>query len=136
MTRVSVEREIAAPAEATWKRVADFGDVSWIPPVSEVEVEGSGVGMKRIINGSIHERLESLDEATMTLVYSIPEGLPFPVRDYRATIEVRVKDAGTSQLAWRFEAEPDGISEEETEQTLNASGEALVGWLADSLEQR
>ena len=99
-------RELDVPADALWKLVAAFGDTSWMPAGAQVTLHGSGPGMERRIAAGqgkvIRERLEFADAASRTLVYTIPENVPFPVKDYRATMRVRAKGDG-SELDWSVE---------------------------------
>ena len=45
--KVRVTNELATSAEALWKILGDFTELSWIPPVPRCEIEGEGVGMVR-----------------------------------------------------------------------------------------
>jgi hypothetical protein len=76
MAHVTVKQKMGHPAEKVWALVADFGDISWMPAGTPAEIEGEGPGMARIIGGAIREQLESIDPASRTLVYTIPEGIP------------------------------------------------------------
>lgn len=87
MATFEVVGELAVPVEKLWTLVRDFGNVAWIPN-SDVKVVGSGPGMTRIINGAIHEKLESIDDARRTLAYNIPKGLPLPVKNDHGTMKV------------------------------------------------
>ena len=134
MGQAQVKETIAAPAEKVWAVIADFGDTSWMPGGGgNVELVGSGPGMARIINAGdqkIHEVLESADDASQTLVYTIPEGVPFPVTDYRSTIQV-TGDASSSELAWGCTFEPDGVDEAQVTTMIEGMYSTMVGWVRD-----
>ena len=40
MVKVSIEREFEVRAEKLWAILANFGDISWIPGIEKVELEG------------------------------------------------------------------------------------------------
>lgn len=114
MAKLDVSRTLDATPEALWACVRAFGDLRWAGNV-QVEIRGEGVGQVRIVDrpyGQVHERLTSLDDAARTLTYTVPVGLPFPVRDYEARMTVS-EDGGRGRLSWSCRFEPDGASEEE-----------------------
>ena len=131
--QVEVSEELAVPAERLWALFEDFGDVSWAAGAKAQVVGGPGPGMVRIIGGSIHERLEAVDPAERRLEYSISEGLPLPVRDYRACVRVEAVDAATSRLRWSCSAEPDGVDEDQARQQVAAMYRTMIGWVAKHL---
>ena len=135
MTTVSITADFEVGAERLWQVVADFGNVSWIPGMTDVAVEGPGPGMTRFLpagDGPIHERLEAIDDAARRLEYSIPENIPFAVTDYRATMQVSDSEAG-SRLVWSCECTPDGISEDEARATIEGLYQMMAGWIRDHL---
>src|SRR5262245_30783295 len=121
MATARVTRTLDVPAATLWKLVSSFGDTSWMPGGAQVTLHGSGPGMERRIQAGpgkvIRERLESVDERGRTLVYTIPENVPFPVKDYRASMRVREQGAG-SELDWSVSFEPVGASEAEAAQAI------------------
>ena len=136
MAKIQVKQELAAPADALWKLVADFGNVPWIPGGENVKLEGKGPGMLRIFtgpNGEIRERLESVDAGKRTLVYTIPQGVPFPVKDYRATMAVTDAGRGKSSLTWTCECQPAGATEAEVKQAIEGMYGLMIGWIRDHL---
>jgi len=136
MGKATVKESIAAPADELWKLVADFGNTSWMPGGGgSVEVEGSGPGMARIISAGdrkIREVLESCDGAARTLVYTIPEGVPFPVENYRSTMIVTGDDTA-SELEWSCTFEPAGITEAEAQAMIEGMYGTMVGWVRESV---
>ena len=134
MASAGVKQPIPAPADRLWALIADFGDTSWMPGGGgDVTLEGEGPGMARIIRAGdqqIREELVSVDPATRTLVYTIPEGVPFPVDGYRSTVVVTGDDSG-SELEWRCEFEPAGVSEDEAVQMIQGMYGTMIGWVRD-----
>ncbi len=135
MINVSVTADFDAPSDRLWQLVADFGDVSWMPGMDAVRVEGNGPGMTRFLPAGeqeIHEHLESIDQDRRSLVYTIPRNIPFAVTGYRATMQVEDAAPG-SRLTWSCECSPDGISDEEARATLEGLYTMMIGWIRDHL---
>jgi hypothetical protein len=80
----------------------------------------------------IRERLESRDDARRALVYTIPEGVPFPVKDYRATMRVGEED-GASSLDWSCHFEPDGVPESQVGPQIEGLYRTMIGWIGERL---
>jgi hypothetical protein len=152
MATVALRGRIAVPAERLWARIADFGDVSWVPGIRHVELRGAGPGMLRVVAigdgppGS--ERLERIDPATRSLEYTVSGGQrdgtveralagsgppAFPVRGYRGRMQVL--DAGEiCEWCWSAEFEPDGVGEDEAISAIAQLGSLLFCWLKRDLE--
>jgi len=136
MARIQVKQELPVPADKLWNLVADFGNVPWIPGGENVRLEGKGPGMVRIFagpNGEIRERLESVDAAKKSLVYTIPQGVPFPVTGYRATMAVADAGKGRSTLTWTCECQPAGVTEAEASKAIEGMYGLMIGWIRDHL---
>ncbi len=132
MATARVVEELDVPVDRLWALVADFGRCDWIPG-AKVELEGQGVGMVRVIGGAIRERLDALDPAARTLRYSIEdEGIPFPVRGYRATMKVDAAEGG-ARLTWTCECEPKGVSDAEATAQIEGMYRTMIGWIGDTL---
>jgi len=135
MGKASVTQAMNTSADAVWAVVEDFGNTSWMPGGTQAKLEGAGPGMARVIQAGpdavIRERLESVDAATRTLVYTIPEGVPFPVTGYRSTMQVRETPEG-SDLTWSCEFEPDGATEAEAQGAIEQMYGVMVGWVRDA----
>jgi hypothetical protein len=130
MAHVTVKQKMGHPAEKVWALVADFGDISWMPAGTPAEIEGEGPGMARIIGGAIREQLESIDPASRTLVYTIPEGIPFPVTGYRSIMTVTAEGAD-SELSWSCSFEPDGVAEEQAAAMIEGMYGQMIGWVRE-----
>jgi hypothetical protein len=137
MARVVVKESLAFPAGEVWDLISDFGNVSWIQGLAKSEVRGKGPGMVRLMYAGdgppIHERLESLDAKSRTLRYSIPENIPFPVSDYRATMQLREAGPGRCELEWSCELTPQGIPEAQAVAMLEGMYKTMIGWLRTAL---
>jgi len=134
MAQARIREEIAVPADRLWRVVADFGNVGWIPGGEGARTEGKGPGMVRILGmggNEIRERLESADDAGRTIVYTIPQGLPMPVKDYRSTMKVHDRGDGKSELEWSCTFEPDGVPEAEARAQLEGLYRMMAGWIRD-----
>ena len=137
MSEVSMKRTLEVPASRVWDLIADFGDISWMPAGTQADVEGDGPGMARVIHAGdrkIREVLESRDAESRTLVYTIPEGVPFPVTGYRSTMIVNDSDAGC-ELEWRCSFEPDGVSEDQAGAAIEGMYAVMIGWVAERAAQ-
>ena len=133
MPSVNVTKDVDATPEALWALVEDFGGCGWIPG-ADVTTEGSGVGMLRIMNGAIREKLEAVDASARTLSYSIPDDcIPFPVTGYYSTMVVSGSGAQAS-LSWTCQFEPNGVSEAEASGQIGGMYETMIGWISDSLK--
>ena len=129
----TVKQALDVPADEIWQLVSRFGDTSWMPAGTQVRLEGNGPGMKRFINAGpgkvIQERLESIDAAARTLVYTIPVNVPFPVTDYRATMRVTQSGAGC-ELEWSASFTPaGGAPEAEIAKGIEGMYGLMIGWI-------
>lgn len=120
MTEVKVSETIAAPADAVWALLGDFGGVTkWGGAMLQsCTVEGEGVGAVRTVGIgaiSIQERCEAYDAAGRSLTYSIIGESPLPLRNYLSTC--RVVETGPSQcrVDWNGSFEAKGVSEEQAQ---------------------
>ncbi len=114
MSKVRVEEEIAAEAEAVWDLMSDFGGLcSWNSGIESCELEGEGVGAVRTLSMgglTIKERLESVDPTAKTYSYAIIEG-PIPATGYLATVVISDAGQGKTKILWTSEFEPNGAPE-------------------------
>jgi hypothetical protein len=137
MIEVRVERELAFSADKVWALVADFGNVSWVPGIEKVELEGEGVGMIRHITvpvfPQLHERLDAVDHEKMILDYSIPAVAFIRVKNYRARAEVFEVDGERCRVAWSCVAEADDTDDEEAIARTEAFYESIMQWISDFL---
>ncbi len=136
MGQAIVKAALAFPPDRVWNLIAKFGDTSWMPAGTKVDVVGSGPGMARFIHAGpdkkIKEQLETLDAGNRTLVYTIPENVPMPVSGYRATMKVTPSGSG-SELEWRCSFEPVGVSDAQATAMIEGLYKTLAGWISDRL---
>ena len=69
--------------------------------------------------------------AASPLTYTIPVGLPFPVKNYHSTMRVEPAGLNRCSLEWTCRAEPDGASDEQVDQTITGMYTAMIGWIRD-----
>ena len=140
MAEVSVSLEIEASADDLYAFLADFGEVGWMQGVTRVEVDGSGVGMRRAIyaggDTAVLEVLESLDPERRKVGYAIPENNPMPVDDYHAVCTAEDLGNGRSRLVWACTYEPKGVDEATAKATVEGMYGVLTGWVKAGIEGR
>lgn len=106
--KVEEKVTIAAPPDAVWKLVSDFGQVAeWHPGVAKCSADGSnGAGATREItlkNGkAVTESIDELNEAEKQVAYRLgKENLEaLPVSFYSATLRVKSAEGGGSDVEW------------------------------------
>jgi hypothetical protein len=137
MVELSVEREFEFSAGEVWAVFADFGNVSWVPGVEKVDLEGEGVGMIRHLTvpvfPQLHERLEAIDHEKMVLEYSIPSVEYIEVKNYTARAQVFDLGSGRCRVRMTCRAEATGLETDATAKT-GAFYEAMLGWIDDFLK--
>lgn len=138
MAQVVVQEGIAVAPDKLWHLVADFGNAGWIPGGDSVRTEGKGPGMVRIFgsgSAEIRERLESVDQHTRSIVYTIPQGVPLPIKGYRATMTVRASGDQHSELEWMCTFEPNGATEADAKVQVENLYKMMIGWIRDYLNK-
>jgi hypothetical protein len=137
MVAVTVEREYEFDAAEVWAVFADFGNVSWVPGVEKVELEGEGIGMIRHLTVPVfpplQERLEAIDHEQMVLEYSIPSVEYIELENYTARAQVADLGSGRSRVRMTCEAEATGSEQDATTKT-EAFYTAMLGWVDDYLK--
>lgn len=129
MTKVSVSRKISAAAPVVWGIVGDYGNLAnWLPGIAACATDGEGVGAIRTLTLDdgvvVVERLDSHDDGTRTLIYTVTEG-PFPMEDYVAKVVIIEGDDTSCTFSWSCSFEPHQGAEDE-----------LTKDLKDMLQQR
>ena len=136
MVEVSVEHEHEFGAKEVWAVFADFGNVSWVPGIEKVELEGERVGMIRHLTvpvyPQLHERLDSIDHEEMVLEYSIPAVEYIQVEDYAARAQVFDLGPGRCRTRMTCKAEATGP---EAEARTRAFYAAMLGWIDEFLKR-
>ncbi|MFP6641202.1 MAG: SRPBCC family protein [Myxococcota bacterium] len=138
MAEVMVSGEISVPVEQLWKLLLDFGSVGWMQGVSDVKVEGEGVGMVRAIfageGEAILEELESVDADAQCIGYTISRNNPMPVSDYHALCTAVDLGDGRCRLDWGCTFSPAGTDEATAVATVEGMYGVLIGWVREALE--
>lgn len=136
MATLTVRKHIAAPAEAVWAILADFANVGWIPVAGEVQIEGEGPGMRRIIHGGagtpVIETLIWVEPEQNALSYEIANS-PLPVSRFQAVVTVTRDDGGdlSSTATWDIDYEPIG-DDAGARGGIELIYDTMAGWLADA----
>ncbi len=101
--------KVNASADDVWATLRNFHDFGWAEGVIETS-ENVGdrgpheAGAVRLLNGVFRETLLDLDDASMTLRYSIDDAPGTPVADavdYVGVVRVRPEDVeGTASIDW------------------------------------
>lgn len=122
MARVTMYAEIEAPPEEVWQTLRAFDRPDrFLAAVSEVDVEGDGVGSVRTLTledgRQLVERLEEVDDAERTLRYSLVES-PLPMRNYVSTMKVKDREDGGCEVEWACRYRPAGATAAEVKASI------------------
>ncbi|MCH2185552.1 SRPBCC family protein [Myxococcota bacterium] len=139
MAYAMAEVDVNASADALYGLLADFGSVSCMQGVTQVEVEGQGPGMARSIYAGgpdcVVEVLESLEPSKRRIGYTITQNNPLPVADYHAHCTAIEVEAGRSRLRWSCEFTPaQGVDESSAVAQVEAMYGVLAGWVKHAIE--
>jgi len=94
-------------ANAIWRKIGDFHDLSWAPRViSSCEkvgnINGHETGARRVLNGAFLETLTKVDPGYYRLEYSIDDGPPpvsnEEVSNYTGVIQLSPAEDGLGTL--------------------------------------
>jgi hypothetical protein len=108
MAEGKAEAKIAAPPEEVWAVVGEFhGLDTWMPGIDKSEPDGD-VRKLQTMGMEIHEQLQSRDDSTRTISYSIVKA-PIPLEHHLATITV-LEDGDGSILVWEYDVRPDEMA--------------------------
>lgn len=113
MAEVHYSAKIAAPPEPVWRIIRAFSGLeTFFSVFASSTTQGEGEGATRVLRlpdgGEFHERLESLDDGSRTLVYKTLKS-PLPIENYVGTVKVEDAGDGCSKVSWscRFDASPE-----------------------------
>ena len=97
------------PADV-WKVIGDPGNIhAWLPFITEAEMDGDYRHCQAGENGSLRERILSIDSSTMRTEYTILEA-PMPIEFIHAGIQVTA-DNGGSCVVWDTTVTPDSLAD-------------------------
>lgn len=131
MGQISINVKIPATAEKVWQTVREFGSIDqWVSGVASLSMSGTGVGAVRTVtyeDGTRSvERLESLNEASRSLTYTIIES-NLPVEGYIGSLTVTDLPAAC-QVEWFSTFGAKGAAESEVSRLLEGRcRQALAG---------
>ena len=139
MSEYQTEGDFDLSVDALWAAIRDFGEVSWLPGNPVFSSEGEGPGMIRTIDAApiptVREQLDTIDAAEHTIHYRVIQGLPMPVSDYSATMQVIDAGGNRSRLRWSCRFEPDGVSEEEAQSRVARMYRTVLRGMKKNLER-
>ena len=120
MAKVSSSVTLGGSPDQVWTVIRDVGNLAdWFPALTKSWMEGEDKATRICVlpdGGKIVERIESTDDKARSYTYRI-EDSPLPLSSYRSTLTVTPSGAG-SQVEWRTEFEPEGITEGELHDML------------------
>ena len=120
MAQVSSSVTLDGSPDKVWAVIKDVGNIAnWFPALTESWMEGDDKTTRICVlpdGGRIVERIESTDDQGRSYTYRIDDS-PLPLSSYRSTMTVTPSGAG-SQVEWRTEFEPAGITEGELHDML------------------
>lgn len=140
MANVSVTKQYDVNAEKLWNRIKAFNDMhKYLPAmITSCEVDGSGVGARRVCgteNGNILETLQSLDNDNMTLEYSIDnDDAPLPVANYMGKAALEKLSDNKVSFTWSASFDARGAPEADIVGMLEGAFGALIDNLAASAQ--
>jgi len=108
--------DLPVPPEVVWQLIGGFGSLpDWLPyiPTSELS-DGGRIRTLANPNGeAIVERLVSFDEVGRSYTYAILKA-PFPVVDYRSTLQVlEIEEGKSSKVVWKGQFTAHGSTDAE-----------------------
>jgi hypothetical protein len=138
MGQVSVKVSMPVAADKVWQTLKDFGGMNkWAPGIADLTITGTGVGAVRTMtfkDGSrVVERLESLNDASRSLSYTILEST-LPVEGYVASLTVRDLGAAGSEVEWFSTFGAKGAAEEDVSRMLTLGYRRSLSGLQKSVQ--
>jgi hypothetical protein len=114
LTKQPISKKLNIPAQQAWEAIRAIGRLDvWFPIIATCRVEGDGTGALRFMSitdngGEIKDIIESIDDSCRRLVYRRPVS-PFPVTDYKGTVEVFTSYDSLAIIVWTidFESKPE-----------------------------
>lgn len=113
-TKQPITKKLGVSAGQAWEAISNIGRLDvWFPIIETCMIEGHGPGAVRTMTivdagGTIKDTIEELDPVKRRLVYLRPVS-PFPVSEYRGTVEVFESYDGLAVVVWTidFESKPE-----------------------------
>ncbi len=136
---VETARLLDFPAAQVWSVLGDFGNHSWVPAVRHAKLIGEGMGAVRRLTtdtGIVDERLDAYDAHALSYAYSIVSPMPYPVEDYRVSVQIDVLAPARSRVRWRAQFRAKGVSVIHAEQLMTGVYVSIGDWLEQELARR
>lgn len=104
MKQVSITQPVAVSAEKAWNILRTGTNLDkWIPFIATCDLEGKGVGAKRVCTTAdgkiLKETILLVDESTRTFKYRIDEQNVLPTKNYVGTVSV-IESMGKTEIIW------------------------------------
>ena len=109
-TKQTITKKLNVPSEKVWEAISKIGRLDvWFPFIETCKVEGDGPGALRHMTiadngGDIKDTIEEIDSKNMKLIYLRPIS-PFPVTNYKGTVEVFTSYDGLGIVVWTIDFE-------------------------------
>ena len=109
-TKQAITKKLNVPSEKVWEAISKIGRLDvWFPFIETCKVEGDGPGALRHMTiadngGDIKDTIEEIDSKNMKLIYLRPIS-PFPVTNYKGTVEVFTSYDGLGIVVWTIDFE-------------------------------
>ncbi|WP_380880092.1 SRPBCC family protein [Sphingomonas sp. DBB INV C78] len=101
---LKIEKDFDFQGARVWEVLGDFGNIAWAAPGIQIDRIGEGPGMIRRLHmpgmEPIDEVLEAIDHGEHRFSYTIPRGLPMPITDYRAVVQVEALGDDSCRVHW------------------------------------
>jgi hypothetical protein len=132
MARARVCLVVEASLDRLWGKLSDYrGWKTWLREVADSEMEDglvdgpSSVGIVRRVGDRssplARERLIAIDESSATLSYAAVGPLPWPARNYVATVRlIALTESAGTVIDWSSWYDADDRDEDEIRATLEA----------------
>ncbi|MBN8611094.1 MAG: SRPBCC family protein [Deltaproteobacteria bacterium] len=104
MKTVSVTKRIRVPVQVAWDVIRTGAHMDrWVPAITRCEVEGSGVGARRVCvvdDHEMHESIETVDDPSRLFQYRIQRQAMLPVRNVLGTLHLAACGAEETEVLW------------------------------------
>ncbi|ARS29297.1 hypothetical protein KC8_18650 [Sphingomonas sp. KC8] len=137
---LKIQRDFDFPIARVWDVLGDFGNIGWGAPGIQVDQIGTGPGMTRRLHmpgmEPIDEVLEAIDHSARRFSYTIPRGMPMPITNYRAEVELESLGDDRCRVHWGAVGDATGdFTGEQAAEILNGAYAQMLDALNAHLSQ-
>lgn len=137
---LKIQRDFDFPITRVWDVLGDFGNIGWGAPGIQVDQIGTGPGMTRRLHmpgmEPIDEVLEAIDHSDRRFSYTIPRGMPMPITNYRAEVELESLGDNRCRVHWGAVGDATGdFTGEQAAEILNGAYTQMLDALDAHLSQ-